>query len=59
MKKKNVVRIRKNGILQVKFQDPEGHWIGVYKSLYFNPLLSMPRARPLSSAKPLKRPIAE
>lgn len=31
--KKNVVRIRKDGIRQVKFQDPEGHWIEVNESL--------------------------
>jgi len=27
--KKNVVRIRKDGVRQVKFQDPEGHWIEI------------------------------
>ncbi|MDA1288678.1 MAG: VOC family protein [Bacteroidetes bacterium] len=27
--KKNVVRIRKDGIRQVKIQDPEGHWIEI------------------------------
>ena len=26
---KNVVRIRKDGIRQVKIQDPEGHWIEI------------------------------
>ena len=31
--KKNVVRIRKDGIRQVKFQDPEGYWIEVNESL--------------------------
>jgi catechol 2,3-dioxygenase-like lactoylglutathione lyase family enzyme len=27
--KKNVVRIRKDGVRQVKIQDPEGHWIEI------------------------------
>ena len=27
--KKNIVRIRKDGVRQVKIQDPEGHWIEI------------------------------
>jgi lactoylglutathione lyase len=27
--KKNVIRIRKDGVRQVKIQDPEGHWIEI------------------------------
>lgn len=27
--KKNVVRIRKDGVRQVKIQDPEGHWVEI------------------------------
>ena len=27
--KKNVVRLRKDGVRQVKIQDPEGHWIEI------------------------------
>ena len=26
---KNVIRIRKDGVRQVKIQDPEGHWIEI------------------------------
>lgn len=29
VRKKNVVRIRKDGVRQVKIQDPEGHWIEI------------------------------
>jgi catechol 2,3-dioxygenase-like lactoylglutathione lyase family enzyme len=27
--KKNIVRIRKDGVRQIKIQDPEGHWIEI------------------------------
>ena len=27
--KKNEVRIRKDGVRQVKIQDPEGHWVEI------------------------------
>jgi lactoylglutathione lyase len=26
---KNVIRIRKDGVRQVKIQDPDGHWIEI------------------------------